>query len=477
MRSGAVITVVRRRVEMVFSRVAFAAVCAGALWLTFLPPGLLEYSQLAQGLIVIWLCGWIISLQASVKTVITSDGLEVTNLGVQYWVPFAAVSWVQSTDEVVVHLTSGRRLKAAAGAPPENPWRPHTTHTGERAVGLIEVNTNCNLDCPICFDVCPPSGERARRQVVKGLLQRDQREVRPVLPPDHAPRVDRHWLDQRAHHRTRDGRLAHHGQDRRLTVPDVVRCFAGSAHVRVVDGRLRPRVREQPERRVLPFGRDVVAGPAADCQSSQVRQPHGGRTGERMTGWHEEGERFPHYEAVTKSFGDGHPRHVAEGDVERAGQELRHRRGEARVETGVELETVLPAPCLGEHPGRSRVLADHVHDHPPARPPQLADQVVMRGEKRPDPIEQPFAVRRQDDLACGSIEQTHPQLLLEAPNIPTQRLLGDEQPARGSAEVLFLGHGHEASEQSDVEIIDHAVIVTYSQPDRVDPVRAGVGRR
>lgn len=116
MRSGEVTAVIRRQGEVTILRIALFAVAGGAIWLTLFQPAAVEYSQLAQGLIVIWLCGWLIFLLTEIKTVITSDGMEVTNLGVRYWVPFAAVSWVQSTDEIVLHLVRGQRLKLAVGA-------------------------------------------------------------------------------------------------------------------------------------------------------------------------------------------------------------------------------------------------------------------------------------------------------------------------------------------------------------------------
>jgi hypothetical protein len=108
--------VIRRRGEFVFACALLVAVALGALWLAVFQPAATEYSQLAQGLVVIWLCGWLIALRAEVRTVVTTDGVEVTNFGVRYWVPLAAVSSVRSTDEVVLQLVGGKPLKPAAGA-------------------------------------------------------------------------------------------------------------------------------------------------------------------------------------------------------------------------------------------------------------------------------------------------------------------------------------------------------------------------
>ncbi|SES49308.1 hypothetical protein [Actinokineospora terrae] len=117
MREGDVLAVVRRRGEFVFAVVAVVGLVGAGLWLGAFPPGVASYGMTAQALGVIWLVTWAGMLPAlQTRLVVTTAGLEVTNFCFRYWVPFGAISWVQRTDEVILHLVGGALLRVAAGA-------------------------------------------------------------------------------------------------------------------------------------------------------------------------------------------------------------------------------------------------------------------------------------------------------------------------------------------------------------------------
>ncbi len=66
---------------------------------------------------MVWVFGRPMILAAlNPKVVVTTAGLEVTNYFFRHWILFKAVSSIESTDEVVVRLVDGRRLKVAAGS-------------------------------------------------------------------------------------------------------------------------------------------------------------------------------------------------------------------------------------------------------------------------------------------------------------------------------------------------------------------------
>ncbi|OLR93184.1 hypothetical protein BJP25_16945 [Actinokineospora bangkokensis] len=111
------ITTIRRRGEFALACGTAVAMLVGMLWFAAFQPGAADYPTTAAALAVLWAGLWPGLLPAlNARLVVTTRGLEVTNYYTRHWVPFAAVSWVQRTDEVVLHLVGGPRLKVAAGA-------------------------------------------------------------------------------------------------------------------------------------------------------------------------------------------------------------------------------------------------------------------------------------------------------------------------------------------------------------------------
>lgn len=49
---------------------------------------------------------------------------------------------------------------------------------------------------------------------------------------------------------------------------------------------------------------------------------------------------------------------------------------------------------------------------------------------------------------CGSPQQLTPHELLEAPDLPAERRLGDVEPIRGASEVEFLSDGYERAQMT-----------------------------
>ena len=88
---------------------------------------------------------------------------------------------------------------------------------------------------------------------------------------------------------------------------------------------------------------------------------------------------------------------------------------------------------------------------------------VVDGDQVSRPDEEPFAVRRQGHPAGVPGEQPGAQLVLEAPDVAADRLLGDEQPGGRPREAQLLGDGDEVAQGSDVDV---------DVPDRSDRTHA-----
>lgn len=116
MRQGEVFAVIQRRPTVVLSWVSVVASAGAAIWLIFAVPGDATFWYLFQGMLALWLITWFSWIcGANPRLTVTENGLAVTNYIFRYWIPWGAVSRVESTDETVIHLTDGRRVKPAVG--------------------------------------------------------------------------------------------------------------------------------------------------------------------------------------------------------------------------------------------------------------------------------------------------------------------------------------------------------------------------
>ncbi|ATY13464.1 hypothetical protein CU254_25800 [Amycolatopsis sp. AA4] len=116
MRQGEVFAVIRRRPTMVLSWVSTAGLAAAAVWLIFAVPDDAGFWYLFQGLLALWLITWFVWLcGANPRLVVAEDGVDVTNYLFRYWIPWGAVSRVETSDRTVLVLTDGRRMRPAVG--------------------------------------------------------------------------------------------------------------------------------------------------------------------------------------------------------------------------------------------------------------------------------------------------------------------------------------------------------------------------
>lgn len=117
MRTDEVVTVIRRRGEMVASWVAFVGLTAFAGWLALFPPEGATFSYLAQALSCMWLGIWISWLPgAHPKLVVSTRGLDVVNWVRRYRIPWAAVERIETTDEISIRLRNGTVVRPAVAA-------------------------------------------------------------------------------------------------------------------------------------------------------------------------------------------------------------------------------------------------------------------------------------------------------------------------------------------------------------------------
>lgn len=94
-----------------------SAVAVFMVWVILFTPEEATFWYLCQGLLAVWLILWMSWLVgANPKLVVTTSGLEVTNWFVQYWIPWRTIHWIQQSDEVVIHLRNGKKIKLVVGA-------------------------------------------------------------------------------------------------------------------------------------------------------------------------------------------------------------------------------------------------------------------------------------------------------------------------------------------------------------------------
>ncbi|MFE3171729.1 hypothetical protein ACFXPA_02830 [Amycolatopsis sp. NPDC059090] len=116
MRQGDVFAVIRRRPTMVLGWVGTAGLATAAVWLIFSVPDDAGFWYMFQGLLALWLITWFVWLcGTNPKLVVAKNGAEITNYFFRYWIPWGAVSRVETTDQTVMCLLDGRRMKPAVG--------------------------------------------------------------------------------------------------------------------------------------------------------------------------------------------------------------------------------------------------------------------------------------------------------------------------------------------------------------------------
>src|SRR5215207_9544039 len=101
-----------------------------------------------------------------------------------------------------------------------------------------------------------------------------------ITAPDHAPRLRRDRLDERAQHSAGDGRLATEHQDHGLAVMKVPGQLIEVANPWMVGRYVGVETGEELKDRLLPLGGDVCTGPPAHAAVAQRRQRYGGEVGE-----------------------------------------------------------------------------------------------------------------------------------------------------------------------------------------------------
>jgi hypothetical protein len=111
------VVVIRRTFDFVFGWTATVLLTLLVLWAIFFSPPESDFWYVAQLIPVIWPVLWL-SWLATVhpRLELSESGLGVTNWFYHYRIPWAAISWIQSGDQTVVHTVGGQRIKSAAGA-------------------------------------------------------------------------------------------------------------------------------------------------------------------------------------------------------------------------------------------------------------------------------------------------------------------------------------------------------------------------
>jgi hypothetical protein len=116
MKQADVIVVIRRMSAVVFSSTVVILMALFMIWAIAFPLEADTFWYVFQGLLAVWLILWLIWLVgANPKLVVTTASLEVTNWFMQYSIPWQTVSWIQRTDEIVIHLRDGGKIKPAVG--------------------------------------------------------------------------------------------------------------------------------------------------------------------------------------------------------------------------------------------------------------------------------------------------------------------------------------------------------------------------
>ncbi|SDC59273.1 PH domain-containing protein [Actinokineospora iranica] len=112
-----VVTVIRRRVELVAGWLATAGLTLFAGWLALFPAEEVTFFSLAQGLFAMWLGIWVVWLaSAHPKLVVSTRGLDIVNWVCRYRIPWAAIHRIETTDHISFRLLDGTTVLPAVAA-------------------------------------------------------------------------------------------------------------------------------------------------------------------------------------------------------------------------------------------------------------------------------------------------------------------------------------------------------------------------
>ena len=117
MRTEEIVTVVRRRAEVIAGWAASAVLTLCALWLAAFPPEGAMFPYMAQGFTAVWLGIWVVWLAAAhPRLVVSTRGLDVVNWVRRYQIPWAAVERIDTTDHISLRLHDGTAVRPAVAA-------------------------------------------------------------------------------------------------------------------------------------------------------------------------------------------------------------------------------------------------------------------------------------------------------------------------------------------------------------------------
>lgn len=315
-----------------------------------------------------------------------------------------------------------------------------------------------------CFWLGEPGSGRDRqpvvgRELVDCLIEGIQRRMNEVGSPHHRPRVENHRIHERPQYGAWNRGLGGHRQDRRVAVADVLREFVGALDVGMSTAAVDTEGREQLECCVVPRRRRVIPGPEAHTGPAQGLQRNGGKLGERVPLRDQDRQRLMSYYALPQAVGLGEI--AAETHVQTLGQEQRHRQLGTGVEAREELQIGRVPPGRGEHERRSEPGADHVDGQRRSLAAEFADGEVVQGEQFASADQELASRGRQLDATGGAVEQPDAEAVLQPADVAAERLLRDEEPLGGAAEVQFLRHDDEVPQQPDLEVVGHLTLLTH----------------
>jgi hypothetical protein len=80
------------------------------------------------------------------------------------------------------------------------------------------------------------------------------------------------------------------------------------------------------------------------------------------------------------------------------------------------------------------------------------DQTLSLRQETPATLDERLACGRQGDVAAVSDEQRDAEALLQAADLGRERLLGDDEPVRGPAEMEFISEGDNVAHLAKIEV-------------------------
>lgn len=240
--------------------------------------------------------------------------------------------------------------------------------------------------------------------------------------------------------------------------PKVPSGLVGANGSLVSGRRLSPDEKQEFLGEVYPLGDGLAAGTDVELASRQQLSRHEGPIGEGMILGEEQAECFqPHQATHQNAIVEGTPASLRspEDHVDLSTEEASQGDGNPAAESAQEFDArARPASLLDQEIG-GESLSQCVNQQGAGGAAGLCHHSIVEGQELTCRRNEPSTCRRQRHLPARAVEQLDSEVLLQPIDMPTNRLLGEEETGRGPGEVKLLRDRHEGTKEFRIEVERH----------------------